>query len=151
MYLGSPLCFAALQIWPMMRRISSYIGLVILIISLVASSFSTTVWQLILTQGCLYGIGGILLYSPVIVFVDEWFIRRKGLAYGVMWVSAFPKHTLLFDHLLNLDLGRHRFLGSNCPLSNVMGSEPLLLPNHVTHLGRCFGCLDRSSSIFREA
>lgn len=70
-----------------MRRISSIIGLAILIIALVASSFSTTVWHLILTQGFLYGIGGVLLYSPVIVFVDEWFIRRKGLAYGVMWVS----------------------------------------------------------------
>lgn len=70
-----------------MRRISSYIGLVILIIALVSSSFSTAVWHLLLTQGVLYGIGGVLLYSPVIVFVDEWFVRRKGLAYGVMWVS----------------------------------------------------------------
>lgn len=75
-----------------MRRISSSIGLVILIIALVSSSFSTTVWQLILTQGVLYGLGGVLLYSPIIVFVDEWFIRRKGLAYGVMWVSEAPKY-----------------------------------------------------------
>lgn len=75
-----------------MRRISTYIGLVVLIIALVSSSFSTAVWHLILTQGILYGIGGVLLYAPVIVYVDEWFIRRKGLAYGVMWVSNPPSY-----------------------------------------------------------
>lgn len=87
MYLGSPLCFAALQLWPFLRRMCTAIGLAILIVALVASSFSTSVWHLILTQGCLYGVGGTLLYAPVIIFVDEWFIRRKGLAFGVMWVS----------------------------------------------------------------
>jgi hypothetical protein len=95
MYLGAPLCFAALQAWPVLRRISSPIGLAILIIALVLSSFSTTVWHLILTQGCLYGAGGIFLYAPIIVFVDEWFIRRKGLAYGVMWVSKAQYYRII--------------------------------------------------------
>lgn len=41
--------------------------------------------QLILTQGALYGIGGSLLYNPFLFYLDEWFIRRKGMAYGIFF------------------------------------------------------------------
>lgn len=27
-----------------------------------------------------------MAYAPTILFVDEWFVRRKGFAFGVMWV-----------------------------------------------------------------
>lgn len=33
----------------------------------------------------MYAIGGGLAYAPAIVFLDGWFIQRKGLAFGVMW------------------------------------------------------------------
>lgn len=49
------------------------------------SSFATEVWHLILTQGILYGVGGNLVYYPIFIFIDEWFVRRKGFAFGVMW------------------------------------------------------------------
>jgi MFS family permease len=88
MYLGAPFNFFALQAWPCFRRISSIAGLAIIIIGLIASSFSTTVWHLILTQGVLYAIGGSLLYSPAILYLDEWFIARKGFAFGVMWAGT---------------------------------------------------------------
>lgn len=41
--------------------------------------------HLILTQGILYGIGGALLYNPFLFYLDEWFIKRKGLAYGIFF------------------------------------------------------------------
>lgn len=87
MYLGSPFTFAALHWWPRLRRTFAGLGLVIMTIALVSSSFSTTVGHLILTQGVLYAIGGGLLYSPTILYLDEWFVRRKGFAFGVMWVG----------------------------------------------------------------
>lgn len=87
MYFGSPLCFVAMQRWPLVRKWGTSAGVVVLVVALLSSSWATQVWHLVLTQGVLYAIGGALLYSPVILFVDEWFIRRKGLAYGVMWVS----------------------------------------------------------------
>jgi hypothetical protein len=34
-----------------------------------------------------YALGGGFAYTPAILFLDEWFIRRKGLAFGIMWVS----------------------------------------------------------------
>lgn len=87
MYLAGGVYFALLQLYPRIRRPSCAIGLVVLAIALVSSSFAQSVWQLVLTQGVLYGIGGSLLYCPVILFMDEWFVRRKGLGFGVMWVS----------------------------------------------------------------
>ncbi|KAI9729229.1 MAG: hypothetical protein M1834_007021 [Cirrosporium novae-zelandiae] len=88
MYLGAPFIFFALQAWPRFRRIFSYAGLAILTIAIVLSSFSTTVDHLIVSQGIFYAIGGSLLYSPTILYLDEWFITRKGFAFGVMWAGT---------------------------------------------------------------
>ncbi|KAL8867972.1 MAG: hypothetical protein Q9174_005307, partial [Haloplaca sp. 1 TL-2023] len=38
-------------------------------------------------DGVLFGIGGALIYNPFIFYLDEWFIERKGLAYGVFWAG----------------------------------------------------------------
>lgn len=57
-------------------------------ISLGLSSICNTVLQLIVTQGVLYGVGGALAYSPVVTFVDEWFVKKKGLAFGIMWAGT---------------------------------------------------------------
>ena len=90
MYIGSPFTFAAMQNWPRIRRPSGVIGLLVMIVSLIASSFSQTTTHLILTQGLLYAIGGSLIYAPTILYLDEWFLRRKGFAFGVMWVGLAP-------------------------------------------------------------
>ncbi|KAI9873805.1 MAG: hypothetical protein M1830_010590 [Pleopsidium flavum] len=88
MYLGLPVTFAMLQSWPNFRRLSTVVGLGIMCAALAISSFSTTTTHLILTQGVLYAIGGSLAYSPTILFVDEWFVRKKGFAFGVMWAGT---------------------------------------------------------------
>lgn len=76
--------------WPRLRNFSIYIGLPIVSLSLVTASFAGSVWHLTLTQGVLYGLGGSLSYYPALLFLDEWFVRRKGFAFGVMWVSLTP-------------------------------------------------------------
>ena len=78
MYLGAPFTFVALQKWPKYRRYYAAVGLGMIAVALVISSFSTRVWHLILTQGVLYAIGGTFLYMPTVVFLDEWFVARKG-------------------------------------------------------------------------
>lgn len=45
--------------------------------------------RLILTQGVLYAIGSSLLYSLSILYLEEWFINRKGFAFGVMWARTW--------------------------------------------------------------
>ena len=32
--------------------------------------------------------GGALVYNPFIFYLDEWFIERKGFAYGVFWAGT---------------------------------------------------------------
>jgi MFS family permease len=88
MYLVAPLTLYILEAWPSIRRLSSIFGLVVVVTALIVSSFSTQVWHLILTQGCLYAIGGSLLYAPTMFYLDEWFINKKGLAFGIMWAGV---------------------------------------------------------------
>jgi hypothetical protein len=90
MYLASPISLFILQRWPHLSRMSSIVGLVIVIIGIISSSFATRVWQLLLTQGIVYAIGACMLYYPVLIFIDEWFVRKKGLAFGACWVSSAP-------------------------------------------------------------
>jgi MFS family permease len=39
---------------------------------------------LVVTQGLLFALGGAILYAPVISWMNEWWIHRRGLAYGVI-------------------------------------------------------------------
>ena len=63
-------------------------GCPVVVLAVFLSSFATKVWHLILTQGILYAIGGNLVYYPIFMFIDEWFVRRKGFAFGIMWAGS---------------------------------------------------------------
>lgn len=87
MYLMSPFTFFLLTRWPHLRRYVGPIGLVLTFAGFLASSFSTSVWQLVLTQGVLSALGSGLLFTPTTLYLDEWWVSRKGLAYGIMWAG----------------------------------------------------------------
>lgn len=87
MYLMMPLVFTTLTRYPRLRPYCGPLGLAITIGSLILSSFATKVWQLIASQGVLCAIGSGLLFSPTTLYLDEWFIRRKGMAVGTMWAG----------------------------------------------------------------
>lgn len=57
-------------------------------LSLIFASFATHVSHLIASQGLLYGVGGAFVYNPFLFYLDEWFIERKGLAYGIFWAGT---------------------------------------------------------------
>jgi MFS family permease len=83
MYLTAPLVYGTLQRYPTYSRKLCLVGFVILLAGLIGASFANTVSQLLATQGILYGVGGSLLYFPVFIYLDEWFNKRRGLAYGI--------------------------------------------------------------------
>jgi MFS family permease len=87
MFMGAPLVLALCRLYPRWARWCSPFGLVICFLSLLATSFCSTVPQLIGVQGALFGIGGCFAFCPCIVFIDQWFDQRKGLAFGI-WCSA---------------------------------------------------------------
>ena len=87
MYLMSPFTFAILTRWPRLRRWFGPIGLVLTANGFFMSSFANQVWQLVATQGVVSALGCGLLFTPTTLYLDEWFVRRKGFAYGVMWAG----------------------------------------------------------------
>lgn len=83
-----PVAFVLLQAIPRLKLWAAPVGFVIMCLALSLSSFATTTTHLIVSQGVAYGIGASLAYAPTIVFMDDWFVQRKGLAFGIMWVSC---------------------------------------------------------------
>lgn len=74
--------------------------------SLLLASYATQTWQLVLTQGFFYGVGWCICYTPVYIILNEWFDKRRGLAYGIYnaasgvsgLVLPFALETLLRTH-----------------------------------------------------
>jgi MFS family permease len=87
-FLSSPVNLLILRRWPQHRRKYLVSGLLVSSISLTVASFARSIWQLIITQGILYGVGISMMYYPTMAFLDGWFVRRKGLAYGTAWAGS---------------------------------------------------------------
>ncbi|KAK4580142.1 hypothetical protein LTR86_000345 [Recurvomyces mirabilis] len=86
-YLTMPIYFWVFQRYPRWRRWSCFASLPLLVAALVGASFANAVPQLLVFQGVLYAIAGNALVTPTITYLDEWFVRRKGLAVGIMWAG----------------------------------------------------------------
>lgn len=83
----SPVTFALFTQYPRLQAYCAPLGLAITVIGSLASSFSKTVWHLIATQGVMCALGNGLLFSPSSLYLDQWFLKRKGLAMGIMWAA----------------------------------------------------------------
>ncbi|KAI0718179.1 MFS general substrate transporter [Cerioporus squamosus] len=91
--------------YPDYLRPAMWFGLALYFASLFCSSFATEVWQLILLQGVGVGIGGGILYMPVIKLLPEWFSERRGLAGGIIF-SGTGVGGFAFPFLLNFLLDK---------------------------------------------
>lgn len=85
-YILSPLVFGLLLGFPKLKRYSSAFGLCVMVPALLGSSFANTTTQLLVSQGIAYAIGASFAYAPLILFMEEWFVKRRGFAFGIMWV-----------------------------------------------------------------
>ncbi|KAI9286083.1 major facilitator superfamily domain-containing protein [Umbelopsis sp. AD052] len=59
------------------------IGAILAPLGLVLASFATELWQVYLTQGLLFGIGGSFVFSPSISLPPQWFVKYRSLATGI--------------------------------------------------------------------
>lgn len=95
MYFMSPFVAIAVQRWPQYRRTASICGLATMVSGLIAASFCNSVGGLIATQGVMYAIGGLAAYFPAMSLITEWFVARRGLAFGIMWAGTGIAGTVL--------------------------------------------------------
>ncbi|EXJ95020.1 hypothetical protein A1O1_00138 [Capronia coronata CBS 617.96] len=63
-------------------------GAVLIGLGYVLASFCHRVWQLLLTQGLIYGVGTSLLYFPVLAVAPEYFDAHRGSAMGFILSAA---------------------------------------------------------------
>lgn len=64
MYFGSPFVALPIQIFPHIRRYLAFIGLTVMVATLIGSSYVENVPALLGTQGVLYAIAAMILYYP---------------------------------------------------------------------------------------
>ncbi|KAI8950155.1 major facilitator superfamily domain-containing protein [Xylaria longipes] len=83
-YLGAPVVIPFVQRYQRWRRHMICVGWSICIAGLVLGSFASTLETLILTQGVAYGVGFLIFYYPILGMVNEYWIARRGMAYGVI-------------------------------------------------------------------
>lgn len=46
------------------------------------------VWHMIFLQGVVFGIAAGAMYAPVLIWISDWFVSRRGLAAGVIFGGA---------------------------------------------------------------
>ncbi|KII87260.1 hypothetical protein PLICRDRAFT_55241 [Plicaturopsis crispa FD-325 SS-3] len=74
--------------WPHSRQIMIWVGSLCCCASLFGASYTTKAVNLVIIQGFLYAIGGSLLYGTCISYMSEWFVKRRGLANGVIFAGT---------------------------------------------------------------
>ncbi|KZS92901.1 MFS general substrate transporter [Sistotremastrum niveocremeum HHB9708] len=87
-YCSGPFIYPFIARFPFIRHYMMWVGLLLCFSSLFGASYATSVHQLVLLQGAIYGIGGSLMYAPCISFLSEWFVERRGLANGIIFAGT---------------------------------------------------------------
>jgi MFS family permease len=88
MLIGSPFVSLILQRFPNLRRVGGCIGLAIVFLGLYIASATDSSKVVLWSQGVMYGFGALLIYFPAMFLIDEWFVERKGLAFGISWAGT---------------------------------------------------------------
>ncbi|KAE9369326.1 MFS general substrate transporter [Stipitochalara longipes BDJ] len=146
--LAAPIMSPFITRFPGYRKCFIWSGWLICILSLVGSSFSTQLWHLILTQGALFSIGFLILYYPLLSMLNEWWIQRRGFAYGILF-GCGGIFGLLLPILLEKSLNRFGsqwtlrgfallitiLVGPTLPLLKAQGPLPCEAPDVENSVG----------------
>ncbi|KAG9519652.1 MFS general substrate transporter, partial [Aureobasidium melanogenum] len=87
-YMGAPLMAPLVKRFPRWQGMMVKVGWVICLGALVAGSFAESIGGLIVTQGVMYGTGYLIIFYPVVSMVNEWWVTRRGLAWGILLGSS---------------------------------------------------------------
>ena len=109
------------------------VGISTMIIAVFLASCATTDWQVVLTQGLLFGVGGILLNFVHVSIFPEWFDKKQGQAMGIIW-TGYRIGALAFPPICQWLLEKHGYEESLRVL--IFPMLTLLLPSIVLLRGR---------------
>ena len=109
------------------------IGIVIMLLSLILASYARQAWQIVATQGILYGIGGILLNFVHVSIFSEWFDKKRSQAMSIIWLG-YRVGGLAFPIICQWLLDQHGYAKTLRVLLAPMLA--LLLPTIVLFRGR---------------
>ncbi|KAH9464802.1 hypothetical protein Pst134EA_003255 [Puccinia striiformis f. sp. tritici] len=90
---------------PGIRRRLMFSGLLTCALSIFLSSYSTSAFHILLSQGIGYGVGGCALYYAALSHLPEWFDQRQGFANGLVFTGT-GLGGVVFPLILNSLLGR---------------------------------------------
>lgn len=90
------------------RRQLICVGIALCMLGALGASFATELWELILYQGVLYGLGLLVVSYVIFSQLNEWFIERRGLAYGIQ-LSASGLGGLFLPFVLETLLERYGY------------------------------------------
>ena len=101
-------------IFQFLHRLSKYprliviAGIFIIVLAMFLASCAITPWQIVLSQGVLFGVGGIMLnYAHVAAFYT-WFDKKRSQAMGLIWLG-FRVGALAFPLICQRLLDTHGF------------------------------------------
>lgn len=126
-YLGGPLSALATKRFPKYQRQQIWVGWPFSIFGLLSASFTSSVNGLICTQGFLYGLGFVTVSYPIVSMINEWWVVRKGMAFGLISASSgFTGAVMPF--ILEALLARygHRTTLRACAVAMAILTFPLL-------------------------
>ncbi|KAL9586847.1 MAG: hypothetical protein Q9203_003724 [Teloschistes exilis] len=87
-FLGAPMVIPLIKFFPRCQRPLVCIGWALSVLSLIAASFASTLGVLIATQGVVYTVGITIIYWPVMSMMSEWFVKKRGLAFGIITAAT---------------------------------------------------------------
>ncbi|KAH7161489.1 monocarboxylate transporter [Dactylonectria macrodidyma] len=87
-FIGAPFAMPLVKRFQRFQRYMVIVGWSGCALSLLAASFCTSVKGLIATQGVFYGTSFLMLYFPLLRMLNEWFVERRGFAYGVLYAGG---------------------------------------------------------------
>ncbi|KAI0051889.1 MFS general substrate transporter [Auriscalpium vulgare] len=87
-FLTGPIVYPYLSRYPHHRRICAWLGVLLWWTSVFGASYADKIEHLLVLQGVMFGISGSMLYAATISYFAEWFVKRRGLANGIMFTGS---------------------------------------------------------------
>lgn len=117
----------------LLRRLGTrpvmFIGCVVWGLGWIAASFAKELWQLILSQGIVIGIGLGIVWQPSTGVVSQWFLRRRSMAQGM--TSAGSGFIGIIYSVSTTRMIEHLGLGWSLRITGITSFVALLIATFV--------------------